>query len=159
MAEGRILGLGPKAARRALVASLVVNCLLLGLAAGAVMKSGGEKEGPRVSSFQLSRQIVEAAGEDRRETVRALMEGARGESWREASIRRWEEVARRVGEAQFDAAAMSAMLTEEMERRAAAHAARNAAMVEALMLLTEAERARLSAAMTAHLAARMERGR
>lgn len=161
MAEAgeRILGLGPKAARRALVLSLVVNFLLLGLAAGAFMESGHRSEGAKTSSFHLSRQIVEAAGEERRAAVQALLEASRGEGWREASQRRWEEVARRVGASPFDASGLAAFLAEETERRARAHAARNAAMIEALALLTEMERAGLSAAMSAHLEMRMKGGR
>lgn len=159
MADGaaRIFGLSAGGARWVLGLSLAANFLFIGIAGGAALKMIGEPHGPDRGGFQLSRQIIEAAGEDRREAVRALIEGARGESWRDASRRRWSEVADHIAAAPFDGPALAAMFAAEDERREAMRATRNAATVEALALLTDEERARLSAAMQAHLERREEK--
>lgn len=148
-AEKRFFGLSPRGARWALGVSLAVNFLMLGLAGGAALKMGDH--GTRGGRYSFTAQIVEAAGSDRREAVREILETDRRDDWREAIRGRWENIAGLIAASPFDAAQLAAVLDASDARRADSRRARNDATVAALSLLTEEERAALSDDMRDHL--------
>lgn len=144
-----VLGMAPRAARWVLGLSLAANFLVLGLAGGAFWNMRGDAD--RGSGFHFSRQMIEVAGPERRDAVRALVDRSRGDSWR-ATINAWMgEVAELIDRSPFDAEAVSAKFDAFTDERAAARAARKAATLEALTLLTDAERTALAERMRAYL--------
>ncbi|MFV0475655.1 MAG: periplasmic heavy metal sensor [Pikeienuella sp.] len=141
-ADLRIFGLRPRGARWALGLSLALNFLVLGVAGGAAHKMWGGFA-PR---FHLSERVIDAAGPERREAVRALVgrkKDGRAE-WRAEWRADWARMAEIIDARPFDAATLSAVLAGSDERRAARNAMRHAAMAEALSLLTDQERAALA---------------
>ncbi|MEX2521046.1 MAG: periplasmic heavy metal sensor [Paracoccaceae bacterium] len=145
----RLFGLSPRCARWVLGVSLAVNFLMLGLAGGAALKMGDH--GSRGGRYSFTSQIVEAAGPDRRDAVRAILDTGRREDWREAMRGRWEDMATLIAAKPFEAAALGAALDASDARRAASRRQRNDATVEALALLTDEERAALSGGLRENL--------
>ncbi|WP_340107193.1 periplasmic heavy metal sensor [Pikeienuella sp. HZG-20] len=155
MSGDSILGMAPRTARWVLGLSLAVNFLVLGVAGGALWHMRGD--GPRGGGFQLSRQMVEVVGPERRDAVRALVERPRKDD-RRGEIHAWMgEVAALIDQAPFDPAAVAAKFEAFADQRESARAARGAAMLDALSLLTDAERAALAERMRAYLERRAKR--
>lgn len=136
----RIFGLGPRGARWALGLSLAVNFLILGLVGGVALKI---RDGLH---FGFTDRVIEAAGPDRRDEVRALIERPKGArpDWRVELRKRWERIAEIIAATPFDPVALDAAFAESDARRAASRAERNAAFAAALALLTDEERAKLA---------------
>lgn len=145
----RILGMSPGVARWVLSLSLVVNFLLVGMAGGAAWRMMDEPHhGKR---FHFTRHVIEAAGPDRREEVRALLKRTPGQKWR-ANMKAWMAKTADLLEAiPFDPAALTAEMQAAESDRTTARAERSARLVEALSLLTDAERKTLAEDIRAHM--------
>ncbi|QIE55909.1 periplasmic heavy metal sensor [Pikeienuella piscinae] len=154
--NARVFGLTPRAARWGLGLSLAANFLVLGLIGGMALKMGDDgRKGPR---FHFSEQVVNAAGPERRDAVRALVQQPRDrEEQRAAKRARWERMVDLIAKSPFDAGALSAAFDDSDKRRAAYLEERNAAMVKALALLTDDERAALASELRFHLERRAAR--
>ena len=137
--SAKILGLSISGARRLLIASLVLNFLIV----GAVFGLGLRDDGPKRPNGGAFGKITDLVGEDRREQVAAIMaeRGQLRRALREARTEDWREIAELIGAPDFAADAVNQMLhgysDAHNDRRKAAYAP----IVEALSIMTPEERA------------------
>ncbi|MEM8753494.1 MAG: hypothetical protein AAGF90_11005 [Pseudomonadota bacterium] len=159
MTASRILGLSPGWARRALIASLVVNFLVIGLAAGAAMRA---QDKPRYGwGGFVSQQIVDLSQGPESVTVRNLME-SRKEAMAKLRAERmesWRAIIAQLNARPFEPQSLNDELLDQVERRNAARFGSYAAMAEAMTLLTDAERAALAARIETYMKSRYKAGR
>lgn len=146
-----VFGLSATSARNLLVASLVLNFLLVGIAIGVGVNV--EEKRWRGASWFLTEQIVELAGEDRREAVESALAARREARQQRRALRneRFAAIADAIGGRPFEpdvlVAAMSIGRGASADHRVREHRS----FAEAIAILTDDERAALSASFSTFL--------
>lgn len=140
MSGEKILGLSTRWARRLLIASLVVNFLILGTVVGLGLRHGPPDRG---GFGRFYGEIIDLVGdEDRREAVRAALRSGR-DGWRESREKRnevWLSVADLLAHEPFDADAANAAFRSEVDDRAERRGASRESLVQAFLIMTPPER-------------------
>lgn len=138
--EGKILGFPAKWAGRVLIASLVVNFLLIGVAVGVGMRAGEAKK--NIGAGSVAYMLGEIVGEDRRAEVRRIMK----QRHKEQKARRgvitedWRRLAETLVDPAFDAAKLRAVLAEQTTVRNEGRELSMAHFADAIEVLNAEER-------------------
>lgn len=139
-----VLGLSLPWTRRALIASLVLNCLLIGAAIGVGVKAT-EKRHHGSSAF-IARQIADLTGAESDDAERAAMKKAHAE--RRAARRGWsEELEAALRRTPYDPDAAAAIFASRRAERLAIVTERHEAMLAEMAELSDDERAELAGRM------------
>lgn len=142
-----------------LIFSIVLNGLLIGLLAGVFLSSGGKKKAEPDAAVRLGgidrgvgRAIIMAAPAEDREAIRTRMRKGWERAAADRAIVREAQtvIAREVGSANFDKAAIDDAFANWREADLRVKKATQDALAEALNDLSPEARARVSKIMTEH---------
>lgn len=137
-----VFGLSARWAARALIASLALNFLLIGVAVGVGLNAGKSWRGGQTAF--VARQIADLAGSD---ALSSLAETENAERAERRATRRgqWAEVAGVLSRTPYDPAALTALFATMRATREAAWTMRHATLAAAIEGLSDDERAELAA--------------
>lgn len=156
--SARVLGLSVSRARQLLIASLVVNFVIIGAAFGLGIQGMSASETPKRKGGAFS-QIADFVAEDRRDKVQTLMaeRSKKRNNARAMRTESWRQVAEVVERENFDVNDLrSALITysdEHNQRRKEAYAP----LIEAIALMNHEERAKVADTIRAFAERRAKR--